>query len=88
MRLSLAFSMSYPRIKNNTPPTTFKPATEIPKKLNNISPPKAKATSVKKAVINDLIAVSLLPRLSRLLVMLKKTGITPRGFMRVRNEVM
>ena len=74
-------------IKNKTPPTTLRPATEIPKKLNKYSPAKAKRMSTDVAVINALMAVLLLSFFESSDVMVRKTGIIPIGFIKVRNDV-
>jgi hypothetical protein len=74
-------------IKKITPPTTCKPATEIPKKVNKYSPRNAKSINTKAAVITAFKAVLLLSRFVNSDVIDKKTGMIPMGFIRVRNEV-
>jgi hypothetical protein len=79
--------MSIPIIKNITPPTILKLFTEIPKKLNNNWPEKAKKTIVMNETHEALLAVFFLFSLSNEDVIVIKIGIVPRGFISVKKEV-
>jgi hypothetical protein len=73
--------------KKSIPPTTYNPATEIPKKSKRYLPSKAKRISAKAAVNTAFIAVVLLCLLVRSLVIERYTGIVPIGFISVKKEV-
>ena len=79
--------MSKPIVKMIMPPAIRNPFVEIPKNLNRNCPEKVKTISVR----NDTIVArrTMARRCSSLmpLVMVRKTGIVPNGFVSVKNEV-
>ena len=60
---------------------------EIPKNLNRNSPENANAMMVNPAIITAFLAVLFRSLLDKSEVMLRKIGITPKGLMRVKNDV-
>ncbi len=84
---SLACNISIPIKKNMTPPTILKLLTEIPKKLISSCPDRAKKMIIIKAIKEAFLATFVRSSFCKSEVMVIKIGITPSGFINVKNEV-